>query len=79
MVCSERRFVAQRAKGLAERVLTNSPAQSVILCIPPTVSGLQHTWRFRAAHASRRQPLYSADLVNALIAGCTHGTPGTNP
>jgi uncharacterized protein YbjT (DUF2867 family)/transposase len=83
----------QRAKGLAEQALTDSPAHRVILRIPPIVHGISAPGAFERRMlpaepggpvtvigdgTKRFQPLCSADLVDALMAACTQGRPGTH-
>ncbi|OXM59693.1 SDR family oxidoreductase [Amycolatopsis vastitatis] len=82
-----------RAKGLAEQALADAPADCVILRIPPLIYGSSTPGAFERrmlpttpggpvtviGDGTRRfQPLYSTDLINALINACTHATPGTH-
>jgi uncharacterized protein YbjT (DUF2867 family) len=82
----------QRAKGLAEQILAGSPADTLILRIPPIIYGTIEPGAFERRMlpsepgspitvigdgGKRFRPLYSGDLIAALVAACTTGAPGT--
>jgi uncharacterized protein YbjT (DUF2867 family) len=81
----------ERAKGRAEQALTKSAADVLILRIPPILYGTDQPGAFErrmlAEHSGAPvtvigdgtkhfRPLYSGDIINALIAACTSTATG---
>jgi NADH dehydrogenase len=82
----------EKAKGLAEQKLNGSPAQVLILRIPPIIYGTAAPGAFERRMlpadspgpvtvigdgTKRFRPLYSGDIVKALVAACTTDAAGT--